>query len=462
MASVARLTKDPTISCRLILLSIAVPILFILVSTFGNRVNTANNLDMARTTDPRRVAEIMLSWLNLQLVSIVELQTLWAGYGHICAVTARASNQQSAAHMRRAMGIGDGHGPQRDSDEFRLVLKFISPPMTSGDEGHWRKMLSYEVEQYFYDEVAPAVRGDAPVATCVASTRDMKGKPDAERLEGLIATLMSDLRPAYPVAGEKRTALNKTQVHAALGWLARFHRKTHELVDRDLNGFVLPPLQETERRKRNPEAAAGSKVWLNGGYTYLATRRKEYSSLARDEDSEWCDAFCAPQESASGMSVAEQVAEVLTPSGRPYETFVHGDVKSENLFTTEDGKEVAFYDFQYVGVGLGSCDLAKFFTCSVPLGMLVENRAVPDELPMGDGEMQLLKEYHQTLGLGEQYPWDLFVRHWETAMVDWCRFQASWGFWGNTDWLEARVRYILGNKSWKTWLDSQLGKTRVG
>lgn len=473
MASVAHRTKSPTTATSsvlfgriLILLSITFPLVLILFSAFANQ-NIANittaittTTDMARTPDSRQVAEIMLSWLNLKLVSLVELQTLWAGYGHICAITARALDKSSAALMRQVMGLDD-----RGSHdvEFRLVLKLISPPDTSGDEGHWRKMLSYEVEQYFYGEVAHVIRGDSPVATCVASTRDMEGKPGAERLEGLIATLMSDLRPAYPVAGEKRGAINSTQVHTALRWLARFHHNTRRLVaGRDLEGFVLPPLQEIKRRRgRNPAAEAAahrSRVWLNGGYTYLATRRAEYASLAESEGSEWCDAFCTPQEHARGMSVAEQVAEVLTPSGRPYETFVHGDVKSENLFTTESGEEVAFYDFQYVGVGLGSCDLAKLFTCSVPVRMLVESRDIPDELPMGGGETRLLKEYHQTLGMGEDYPWDLFVRHWETALVDWCRFQASWGFWGNTEWLEARVRYILGSKDWRTWLDGQLSE----
>lgn len=56
---------------------------------------------------------------------------------------------------------------------------------------------------------------------------------------------------------------------------------------------------------------------------------------------------------------------------RPYQTLLHGDVKSENLFTTINGNSVAFYDFQYVGLGLGVSDLVKFFTCCAPLGLLL-------------------------------------------------------------------------------------------
>jgi hypothetical protein len=44
---------------------------------------------------------------------------------------------------------------------------------------------------------------------------------------------------------------------------------------------------------------------------------------------------------------------------------------------------------------------------------------------------------------GKEYEWDIFLAHWEAALVDWLRFQASWGFWGNRLWLEARVRYVL-------------------
>ncbi|PKS05118.1 hypothetical protein jhhlp_008485 [Lomentospora prolificans] len=417
---------------------------------------------MANKTSSRRVAELMLSWLDLEVVELVELQTLWAGYGHICAITAQAINEEAGKRVRQACGQS-GVGAD---NSFRLILKLVAPPVTreSLDEGHLRKMLSYEVEQYFYDEIAPGLADDVAVAKTLASTRHMAGRQGAAELAGLTAIIMTDLRTKFTVMGESRGVLSADQVLAALTWLAKFHGTSWKQLssNRELSEFLLPPMQEAERRRLNP-STGGSRLWLNGGYTYLATRRKEYNSLARDSYSEWCEPFCSVK-SGSSKSTAEKVAEFLTPSGRPYETYIHGDVKSENLCTTERGDQVAFFDFQYVGLGLGVCDLAKLFTCSIPVNMLMRKGRIPDALPMDDGEKGLLELYRRELLRHRpdsddwEYPWEEFVRHWETALVDWCRFQASWGFWGNTEWLEARVRSIVNDDNWLKWLDGEVSE----
>ncbi|KAI1102052.1 phosphotransferase enzyme family protein [Jackrogersella minutella] len=400
------------------------------------------------TIEPERVAAIMLSWHSLEVVSCRKLQTLWAGYGFIYELTARVSSDET----NRA---------ERKSDLLPLILKFIAPPRTrldSEDEGHLRKLMSYEVEQYFYGEVAPLLEDEAAVAHVVATTREKNGKPGAEALEGVTATIMADLRPPFPIAGEKRSELNQRQVFAALDWLSSFHRTSRKLTPDSFQEFLLPPLEEAKRRRDGD--TSGTKLWLNGGYTYLATRRKEFAALAEDEDSEWSAVLCRPM-AEDGRSVSEVVAEFLAPRGRDYETLIHGDVKSENLFTTKSGDRVAFFDFQYVGLGLGVCDLSKLFTCSVPLRLLLDDGDdIPDELLMGKGEIKLLKYYYTNLvsnfrdsqGRHLKYDWKTFVRHWETALVDWLRFQASWGFWGNTEWLEARVRSILKDQQWRDWL----------
>ncbi|KAI1343142.1 phosphotransferase enzyme family protein [Xylariaceae sp. FL0016] len=401
------------------------------------------------------VASIMLSWHGLELVSYREMQSLWAGYGHISEVKARATSDEAAARLHGLYGNGD-----EEKDTFPLVLKLISPPPTrpgKEDEGHLRKILSYEVEQYFYSAIAPRLDSDVAVARCVASTRDMAGRPGAAALEGLTATLMTDLRPAFPIAGEKRAELDADQVHAALRWLAGFHKSSWKTPSTPRRELLLPPLEEAARRRKGSQD--GHTVWLNGGYTYLATRRKEYGGLASDDESEWSAALCEPT-ATDGSSIAEIVAQVLSPRNREQETLIHGDVKSENLFASRSGHEVAFFDFQYAGLGLGVCDLAKLFTCSVPLNMLLDDQEeVPDELPLGkiSGEEKLLRLYHKMLldGTSKEYEWDLFVQHWEAALVDWLRFQASWGFWGNTEWLEARVRCILKDKDWVDWLHEE-------
>ncbi|XXG95451.1 hypothetical protein Hte_001713 [Hypoxylon texense] len=414
----------------------------------------------SRAIEPERVATIMLSWHGLELVSSRKLQTLWAGYGYIYEITARATSDQASAELRKAKRVDaiNSHA----GEVFPLILKFIAPPRgnsDSGDEGHLRKLMSYGVEQYFYSSIVPYLEDETPVAHCVATTRDSWGKSGAELLEGLTATIMSDLRPRYPVAGEKRSELNEQQVYAALNWLSSFHRTSRRLITEDLDDYLRPPLEEAKRRKTGQ--GSGTKLWLNGGYTYLKTRLKEFAALAEDQGSEWT-VLCAPI-TPDGQSIAELTANFLTPRGREYETLIHGDVKSENLFTTKSGSKVAFYDFQYVGLGLGVCDLAKLFTCSVPLALLGDyENGIPDKLQMNEGERELLKHYHSKLlngfvdphGQHLHYDWDHFVRHWETALVDWLRFQASWGFWGNTEWLEARVRYILDDSQWRDWLET--------
>lgn len=434
------------------------------------------------TPPPDRVAQTMLSWHSLELISCTTIQTLWAGYGQICAIKAKATTDEAAKHLDELFGVQVQVQSSTETGRgtvYPLILKLISPPQKqkqnntargkeTEDEGHLRKMLSYEVEQCFYSDVVPRFGGGVAVAGCLASTREMidrKGEFEGrEELEGLMAIVMVDLRVKYPVSGEKRSVLSEAQVHGALDWLAGFHGRSWSLLPETLDGCVLPPLEEAKRRQgMNTNGAgvqAGGGLWLNGGYTYLATRRKEYESLARDTYSEWSDALCRNQEGSS-MSIAEMVALFLTPRGRPIESYIHGDVKSENLFTTKNGDEVAFFDFQYVGLGLGVCDLAKLFTCSVPLDMLVDDAgdSLPERLTMRDGEKRLLERYRSGLlqhGEANSYEWNTFRRHWETALVDWCRFQASWGFWGNTEWLEARVRSILSDQEWRDWLRQEI------
>jgi hypothetical protein len=408
---------------------------------------------MAPSAD--RVASIMMSWHSLELVSCTTLQTLWAGYGKICSISAKASTDEAAEYLDNLCGKAKGTA----GSTFSLILKLISPPHNSAgkqDEGHLRKMLSYEVEQHFYSHLVPLLDDDIGVAKCVSSTRGMDGQDGEQELRGLIAMIMVDLRQNYPVAGEKRSLLDSQQVYGSLDWLARFHGQTRDLIQGglDIGRHVLPPLEESVKRK-NAAQDVGNGLWLNGGYTYLATRRTEYSSLVDDTGSEWTELLCEPFEGSS-RSVAEMAALFLAPSGRPMESYIHGDVKSENLFTNYTGEKVAFFDFQYVGLGLGVCDLAKLFTCSIPPRMLFgDDEYLPETLSMSEGEQRLLEHYRKRLipnGDTEAYDWDSFKRHWETALVDWCRFQASWGFWGNTEWLEARVRSIVSDRGWRDWL----------
>jgi hypothetical protein len=291
------------------------------------------------------------------------------------------------------------------------------------------------------------------VASCLCSI-------DSSANTNATAMIMTDLRQSFPVAGEKRSELSEKQVYAAIDWLASFHGFWWDKVNSfDRSILCRPPLEQFEQIK---STVWNEGVWLNGGYTYLATRGDEYLDLSSSR-SEWSALLCSPLGSLEGQpSIAEIVAMFLAPSYTgsgpisEYETLIHGDVKSENLFTTRSGDAVAFFDFQYVGLGLGVCDLAKLFTCSLPEQMLSLGTSPTDgaELKMGSGEKQLLRHYLEKLRevSGKKYEWEVFIRHWEIALVDWLRFQASWGFWGNTAWLEGRVRSILKDKEWQAYI----------
>jgi len=397
---------------------------------------------MPARVSPDEVASALLSEKGLELQSLQTIQSLWAGYGEICRVFANPIGSPDSTKS--------------------YVLKLVNPPPTkASDEGHTRKILSYQIEQYFYSHLAPQMPATLPVAECVASINEHNTDGTS-----MTAMLLSDLKQQYPVAGEKRDVLTATQAYAALDWLSGFHGFWWPRVKSlDSASLVLPPLEEVQRYG---QASSNKSVWLNGGYTYLATRRKEYNTLAKDYDAEWNEPL-TDWVDGEDLSISEIAAAFLSPkaAGRSpieaYQTLIHGDVKSENMFTSKSGEEVAFYDFQYTGLGLGVCDLAKFFTCSVPLSMLVADSHIPRELPMQEGEKQLLQRYWERLReTGKQeYNWSIFVRHWETALVDWLRFQASWGFWGNTEWLEARVRSILKDQEWRDALISNVDKASI-
>lgn len=397
---------------------------------------------MSALASPTDVASVLLQKNGLHLTSLKVLQRLWAGYGYVCHVTACPSNSSADNSTGTSTDNSGSSTPQKEQS---FILKLISPPPAKpSDEGHIRKILSYQVEQYFYTHLAPRMPESIPVAKCFASINEQHVDGTA-----MTAMVLTDLRQAFPVAGEKRGVLSEKQVSAALNWLASFHGFWWDFAQNRVS-LLKPPLEESKSRSESRT------IWLNGGYTYLATRRKEFADLEVDTDSEWCSLLTEPLE--NGICLAEVVATVLAPNEHlcgptdQYQTVIHGDVKSENLFTSKSGDQAVFYDFQYIGLGLGVCDLAKLFTCSVPLDMLVEREhQYSDTLDMQPGEKKLLQVYLEQVKstAGRSYGWELFIFHWKTALVDWLRFQASWGFWGNTAWLESRVRCILAEEDWR-------------
>lgn len=129
-----------------------------------------------------------------------EIASLWSGYGKVIRLT--------------------------HSDGSTLIRKQISaPPITAdSDEGHRRKILSYEVERYFYTHIAPMVE-NSYLATIYDSGDDF--------------LLMEDLNVKFPVDDRCNTTFEDEKL--VMEWLAKFHAS---LWDPSFPA-VPPPLQAT-------------------------------------------------------------------------------------------------------------------------------------------------------------------------------------------------------------------------
>jgi thiamine kinase-like enzyme len=107
-----------------------------------------------------------------------------------------------------------------------------------------------------------------------------------------------------------------TEIKTCLRWLAYFH---------------------ATYLKQTPE-----KLWKVGTYWHLDTRPDELKIMDDQK-----------------LKAVAPAIDLLINSCQ-YQTFVHGDAKLANFCFSEDGKNVAAVDFQYVGGGCGMKDVAYF------------------------------------------------------------------------------------------------------
>lgn len=198
---------------------------------------------MQSNNDSENIASTLLTSCKLKLKSCTIVQRLWAGYGYICRLEAV--------------------DPSNDKVKS-LILKYVVPPGTStralNDEGHIRKVLSYQVEQYFYTHLAPLMPTNIAIASCLASI-DSRSSLNSNTT----AMILSDLRTSFPMAGDKRATLSETQVYAALDWLGNFHGFWWRSKEFDRQTLCQPPLEHVRDNKSTVMTKDG--VWLNGGYT---------------------------------------------------------------------------------------------------------------------------------------------------------------------------------------------------
>uniref|UniRef100_A0A7S4V5Q2 CHK kinase-like domain-containing protein n=1 Tax=Ditylum brightwellii TaxID=49249 RepID=A0A7S4V5Q2_9STRA len=178
--------------------------------------------------------------------------------------------------------------------------------------------------------------------------------------------------------------------------------------------------------ERSSEAVSTGGLAPQGSYWYLDTRPDEYNSMSRRGTE------------GKLRSAAKDIDEKL--KAHPYQTCLHGDLKSCNMSLSSDPRYVTFVDFQYIGRGCAAKDLAYLFVCGMDLDDDFENVL----------EEKFLKFYIEELasnGLDSSSPLPTFDGLKEALDLAYCdlyRWMCGWGVWGN-GFLGDRVRKCLEN-----------------
>jgi len=228
----------------------------------------------------------------------------------------KATGAKTAFHMEVIQRLWSGYGEivrygLTDCDRQSVIVKHVKlagqgkhPRGWNTDLSHRRKRRSYQIETAWYANWSSRCDDVCRVPRCLAF----------EALDDEVLIILEDLN----VAGfsERRSFVNGKEILACLNWLANFHATFMGEQPEDL--------------------------WPTGTYWHLETRPDELQAL----------------NDAELKSAAVAIDQKLRLS--PYQTIVHGDAKLANFCFSDDGRQVAAVDFQYVGGGCGMKDVAYF------------------------------------------------------------------------------------------------------
>jgi thiamine kinase-like enzyme len=186
------------------------------------------------------------------------------------------------------------------------------------------------------------------------------------------------------------SSLNQIQFIKAIQYLAKFHAYFYNC--KDIN------------------------VSENGSYWYLNTRKSEWKNIPKKHPK------------------LKDCAELIDSKTKDvdHETLIHGDSKSENFMWSRDDVPICV-DFQYVGKGLGAKDLV-YLICSSTDEFKEEYLSI-----YFDFFLKYAVEFDKT----HDYTFDLFSSHFDWCTLDYLRFMAGWGFWGNYKWCFDRTKNML-------------------
>jgi hypothetical protein len=200
-----------------------------------------------------------------------------------------------------------------------IIVKHVSPPAKvlhprgwNSQTSHQRKLLSYQIEAYFYQDFADQCDAFCKVPTLIACINGNDKQPNEQQM-----LVLEDLD--FVGFTERRNQSNMQEAKLCISWLAYFHAR-----------FL-------HTRAEN--------LWPVGTYWHLATRQDELAVMPEGE-------------------LKKQAAKIDRRLNKAqFQTFVHGDAKLANFCFTQNATKVAAVDFQYVGMGVGVKDLAYLLGC---------------------------------------------------------------------------------------------------
>ncbi|MEL0630521.1 phosphotransferase [Psychromonas aquatilis] len=236
------------------------------------------------------------------------------------------TNAKSIQQVQLIQGVWGGYGELlrvtvQGGRVNSLVVKSVHTPQPSSHPKGWntkrshqRKLHSYQVEANWYKNYAHQLNSQCYVPRCFAAQSDQQSHL-------LVLEDLTDL--GYPIV---KTTVTVEEAKKCIKWLAHFHAL--HLHKSDQNNY--------------------NDLWETGTYWHLATRPDELAAL---------------QDMPLKLA-ATRIDQILTDT--PFQTLVHGDAKLANFCFSEDAKQVAAVDFQYVGGGCGMKDLILFISSAIP------------------------------------------------------------------------------------------------
>lgn len=273
---------------------------------------------------------------------------------------------------------------------IRLPNNNHHPRGWNTDLSHARKIRSYQVEMAWYQYWSKACDHTCRVPQPLGY----------EVYDNEVLIILEDLDAAgFP---KRRAFASIDELFICLSWLANFHAT-----------FM----------NESP-----THLWEIGTYWHLDTRPDELNAL----------------DDLALKKAAVLIDQELRKS--PFQTFVHGDAKLANFCFSDDFKQVAAVDFQYVGGGCGMKDVAYLIGSCF------------DENECQQWENELLDYYFQALKtalLSKNKMIDTLAieKNWRdlypVAWTDFHRFIKGWspGHWKINSYSEQLAREVISQLS---------------